>query len=99
MTAISPIPELRLLAISSPNDWRRPSGGSGFVICILDTRKRASLIPRRYRFGYAVRGYVFGAIKKITDDCFVLRSCHGIPFFSARSFDSVNRVVGQADSP
>jgi len=25
---------------------------------------------------------VFGAIKKITDDCFVLRSCHGILFFS-----------------
>ena len=64
MTAISPIPELRLLAISSPNDCKRPSGGSGFVICILDTRKRESLIPRRYRFGYAVPGYVFGAIKK-----------------------------------
>jgi hypothetical protein len=50
MTAISPIPELRLLAISSPNDCKRPSGGSGFVICILDTQKRGSLIPRRGRF-------------------------------------------------
>ena len=83
MTAINPIAELRLLAISSPNDCRRPSAGSVLVICILDIRKRESLIPSTYRFGYVIPGYVFGAIKKITDNCFALRSCHGIlSFFS-----------------
>ena len=99
MTAISPIPELRLFAISSPNDCKRPSGSSGFVICILDPRKGESPIPRHVQGRLCGTGICVSGPLRIAYDFLLSAPSMGFSPFSARSLNSVNRVVGQTDSP
>ena len=56
-------------SLSRYNRWARAS------ISTLGKGNRQSLVAYRV-------GYVFGAIKKIANDCFALHSCHAILFFS-----------------